>query len=376
MKTSFKILHFITNSSHHPLLYAMTDNTDKRKFDMSVASLNPAGDLQIRYNETGIKTFALDTVKRTQFPQAVLKLSQWLKNNRIDIIQTHLLEASWIGLAAAKLARTPVKILTGHHSAEMPFYKRKPAFWGDVLSSRWLADYIIAPSEQMKEIFIKEEGVPAEKIVIIHHGLDFSNWKSSEAGRERIRNEFNINGKIVFGAIGRIFWSKAYPTLFKAFAPVAEKHPNLTLMVIGAGDLTELRQLARELGIEKQIIFAGWRNDITDLFSAMDVFVHPSLVESFGLVIIEAMAMGKPIICTDVGIAREIIKDNINGFLVPTGSEEKLSTAMEKIIHLRSQWSEIGIVNKKISQKFTAAKMAAEYQKCYFNWLSEQKIRN
>ncbi len=370
MKSRIRLLHFITNSCNHPYLYAVTDFADKSRFDVSVGSLNHAGDLQNHYNKQGIQNFALDSDKRSQYPQAVLKLARWLKKNKIDIIQTHLYDASLVGLAAAKLARTPLKIFTGHHSHEMPFYKGKTAFWGDLLSSRLLADYIIAPSEQMKEIFVEHEGVSAGKIAVVHHGFDFSAWEFSEAGYNRIRGEFNLDKKIVFGAIGKFFWIKDYPKLFKAFAPIAAKFSEAVLMVVGSGDQTNFRQLAKELSIrENQVVFTGWRTDLPDLFSAIDIFVHPSLAESFGLVIVEAMAMGKPVICTNVGIAREIIKDGVNGFLVPAADIEKLAESMEKMIQQRSQWSEMARINREKAREFTAARMATGYEKCYINWL-------
>lgn len=373
MSSSIKILHFITDSNDHEYLYNVTDNTDTSKFEIFAASLNPAGNLQNTYAAKGIESFSLDTVSRKEFPKAVLKLKNWLRQNKIDIIQTHLYDASLVGLLAAKLARTPLKILTGHHSHEMPFYKGKPSFWGDWLSSRFLADYIIAPSGQMKEVFVECEGVPENKIAVVHHGFDLSKLTHSESGRERVRKEFNLEGKTVFGAVGKIFWIKDFPTLIEAFAQVAKEDANNVLMIVGEGDQTGLLTLAKKLSIEKQVIFTGWRSDMIDLFSAMDIFVHPSLAESFGLVITEAMAMEKPLICTDVGIAREIIKDGENGFVVPVSDGKKLGAAMKNILLKRENWREMGKFNRRTVQQFTAEKMAQGYQQCYLEWLRLKK---
>lgn len=363
------LFHFITDSSNHPYLYSLTDYADKSLFNISVGSLHPEGDLHKFYKQKDIQTLSLDTTKRKNFVGAILKLSRWLKSEKIDIIQTHLFDASLVGLTAAKLAGTPLKILTGHHSHEMQFYKKKLSFYGDCLSSRFLADYIIAPSEQMKEIFVKDEGVSPEKIAVVHHGFDFENWKISDDGRQSIRKEFDLSGKIVFGAVGKIFWIKNYPMLLEVFKPIAEKNSNAVLMIVGSGDQNDLRRLASELKIENQIIFTGWRSDIANIFSAIDVFVHPSVAESFGLVVVEAMAMEKPVICTDVGIAREIIEDGKNGFVVPTGDAEKFTEAMEKIIALRENWNEIGKINCELAKKLTAEKMVAGYEACYIKWL-------
>ena len=368
-----KILHFITNSCDHPYLYAVTDYADKDKFEVSVGTLNAAGDLQKYYAARQIETFSLDTELRRHFPAAIIKLARQLRKNRIDIIQTHLFDASFVGLAAAKLARVPLKIFTGHHSHEMQFYKSRPTYWGDCLTSRVFADHIIAPTAQMKEMFIKYENVAAEKISVIHHGFDFSNWKLSKTGRAVIRKEFGLENKTVFGAVGKIFWIKDYPMLLKAFAEAARRFSNLALMIIGTGDQTELRSLAQELKIEKQIIFTGWRTDMADLFAAMDVFVHPALAESFGMVITEAMAMAKPVVSTAVGIAPEVIKNNINGFLTPVGDQKKFAAAMEEMIRTHSDWDQMGRTNHICAKQFTAAKMVAEYEACYIKLLAKRR---
>ena len=373
MPSKVKILHFITDSNDHEYLYNVTDNTDSSNFEIFVASLNPTGNLQKAYRKKGIETLSFDTVSRKEFPKAIFQLKTWLRQNKIDIIQTHLYDASIVGLLAAKLAGTPLKILTGHHSHEMPFYKGKPTFWVEWLSSRFLADHFIAPSEQMREVFIECEGVPEKKIAVVHHGFDLSKLKHSETGRERIRKEFDLEDKVVFGAVGKIFWIKDFPTLIKAFAPIAKADANNVLMIVGEGDQGELLELTKELSVEDQVIFTGRRSDMVDLFSAMDVFVHPSLAESFGLVIAEAMAMGKPLICTDVGIAREIIKDGKNGFIVPVGDEKKLGVAMKSILSKRGNWEEMGKLNHETVQHFTAEKMAEGYKECYLRWLEVRR---
>ncbi len=376
MKSKIKILHFITNSCDHPYLYSVTEYADKSKYEISVGSLNSAGDLQKYYKAQGIEAFSLETNHRSQFPRAVIKLARFLRKNKIDIIQTHLYDASIVGMAAAMLARVKLRIFTGHHSQEIVSHKehfqRNLHFWLDRFVIRWLSQYIIAPSEQMKQSFIDNYSVAAEKIAVVHHGFNFEIWQPSEDAREGIRKEFALKNKIVFGAMGRISWIKDYSTLIKAFAVISTEFPEAVLMIVGAGDQTNLRHLVNSLSIEQKVVFTGWRNDAPALFSAIDVFIHSSLAESFGMVIVEAMAMEKPVICTDVGIAREIIEEGVNGFLVPLGNEEKFVSAMRKTIEMRSRWQEIGTTNCLQVQEFTAAKMTAGYEECYIKWFAEK----
>src|SRR5207248_3024805 len=139
----------------------------------------PAGPLQEQMRACRLRSFALNCASRAHYPRAIIQLAAWLRRERVDIVQTHLFEASLVGLAAARLAGTPLAILTGHHSHEIPLHRRRLLLGVDRLASRWLAHYIMAPSVDMKEIFIRDEGVPAEKIVVLPYGFDLARWRPS-----------------------------------------------------------------------------------------------------------------------------------------------------------------------------------------------------
>ncbi|MBA2734773.1 MAG: glycosyltransferase [Acidobacteria bacterium] len=374
MKRRLKVLHFISFAGRSPFFCAVAEHANRDDFEIIVASLSPTGPLLDDMKERGIQTFALDCTRRAQYPRAVFRLAAWLRRERIDVIQTHLFDASLVGLMAARLARTPLSIFTGHHSHEIPLYRRRALLWADCLSSRWLSHHVIAHSVDMKEIFVQYEGVPPEKIAVIPLGFELDRWNPSTAGRERVRTELSLGGKVVFGAVGRMYWIKDYPTLFKAFAPIAAKMRETMLLVVGDGqDREQLERLARELSLEERIIFTGQRSDIVDVLSAVDVFVHPSLAESFGQVIVEALALGKPVVSTDVGVSREIIENGVNGFLVPTGNSAALQEAMEKILRLRDGWEEMGRNGQKRVQGFAVEKIEPAFEAQYVAWLKERR---
>jgi glycosyltransferase involved in cell wall biosynthesis len=310
-----------------------------------------------------------------QYPGAILKLASWLRREKVDVIQTHLYDASFVGLIAGQLARTPLIVFTGHHSQEIITYSqnfnRKLPLWLDRLNSGFLSNYIIAPSEQMKQSFVLSHKIPESKVAVIPHGFDFANWHSTnETARERIRAELGVNGKVVFGAVGRIYWIKDYSNLIRAFAKFSEKATDAVLLIVGAGDQTELRSVSEELQISDRVIFTGPRQDVMDLYAAMDVFVHSSLAESFGLVIAEAMAMNKPVISTNVGIARQTVIDEVNGFVIPPGDNQALINAFEKMAQNRARWSEMGNAGQRQIRAYTAQKMVADYEEHYIKWLS------
>src|ERR1700730_5581867 len=119
MNRRLKVLHLITNACRHPYFCLIADYADRSRFDLTVASLAPSGALHEDLNQRGIRTFALNCTAGIHYPRALSQLTLWLRREKVDVVQTHLFEASLIGLAAAGLARTPLSILTGHHSQEI-----------------------------------------------------------------------------------------------------------------------------------------------------------------------------------------------------------------------------------------------------------------
>ena len=124
--------------------------------------------------------------------------------------------------------------------------------------------------------------------------------------------------------------------------------------------------------MEGQIIFAGQRSDIVDVLGAIDVLVHPALAESFGQVIIEAMALGKPVVSTDVGISHEIIENGVNGFLMSSGSPEALENGLNQIMMSRDKWQEMGRQGQIRVQPFAVEKIAPAFEAQYVKWLQQR----
>ena len=121
----------------------------------------------------------------------------------------------------------------------------------------------------------------------------------------------------VLGIIARLVEQKGHRYLIEAFATAVQQNRKLRLLIVGSGALEDdLKARVRHCGLEKAVLFTGYRSDTVDLLGAIDIFVHPSLWEGFGLAVLEAMAMGKPVIATRVSALPELIEDTVSGFLV------------------------------------------------------------
>ena len=137
---------------------------------------------------------------------------------------------------------------------------------------------------------------------------------------------------------------------------------------------SSLKALAERLGVGDRVMLPGLRTDIVDLLMAFDVFVHPAIAESFGMVIIEAMATGRPVLSTRVGIAPEVIETGRTGVLCSADTPQALAQGLRQMLALRSTWDSIGQAARLRVQGFTAIAMAARYQQLYRRWLRERKV--
>ena len=385
MKRRLRILHLLTNAFDPPwnwdddpvsrLTWPATSifrHTDRSRFELVIGTLRPpppeAGQIP------GLRLHALPINGPGGFPKAILRLSRWLREQCIDVVQTHLFEAGVVGLSAARLAGTPVAIATGHHLHEFAVNASPgPGFWLDLLCTSRFAHHVIVPCQQMREIVARTYSMPAERIAVVPHGLDPRRLWQQPVSRDAIRSELGLEGRTVVGSIGRLFWIKQYAHLIRAFAAAARTRPELFLLMVGDGEQREeLLALARQLGIADRVRMVGWRGDVIRLLAAMDLFAHPSLTESFGLVLIEAMAAGKPSLSTRVGIAPEVISDD-TGLLVPPNDLEAFQGGLERMLARRDRWEVMGRNAQRIARQFDAPRMVAAYETLAEQWYAASR---
>jgi glycosyltransferase involved in cell wall biosynthesis len=141
--------------------------------------------------------------------------------------------------------------------------------------------------------------------------------------------------------------------------------PEATLVLVGDGDRTPLESLASSLGVSDSVLVLAPRPDVPDLLAAMDLFIHPALAESFAMVIIEAMAMGRPVLSTSVGIAPEAIEDGVSGFLAADGSESALQSRLKRAFDHRRAWPAIANEARRRAHDYRADAMIEAHENLY-----------
>lgn len=361
------VVHVITDAGPHPYFRTLIEAGGLDPASQMVGCLGPAGALQEDMRSLGVRSFALGARSRRDYPVAAARLVRLLRRWRTDVLQTHLLDASLVGLTAGRLARTPVLVMTAHHSHELPFHGRRLVL-GETALAGPLSDHIIAPSRQVADTLIGAAHARPNKIEVVHHGFDLNRLDPATVDRDAIRRELGVQDKLVFGAVGRIYRLKNYPTLLRAFAATLRRIESAKLLIVGAGEREPLRMLASSLGIADKVLLIGPRHDIPSVLAALDVFVHPAAAESFGMVIVEAMAMARPVLSTPVGIAPEILTGG-TGLLTRDASTPGLEEGFQDMLAMRSEWASLGATARGVAEQFTARRMALRYSELYDEWL-------
>jgi glycosyltransferase involved in cell wall biosynthesis len=363
------VVHVITDAGPHPYFRTLIEAGGLERRGLIVGSVGPAGALQREMRELGVGTFALGAHSRAGYPGAVVQLARLLRSTRAQILQTHLVDATLVGLTAARLARVPVSIMTAHHSHELPFHGRR-LLWPEQLAAGPLSDHIIAPSKQVAATLVELAHARPEKIEVAHHGFDLARLDPAAVDGSAVRRELGLDGTLALGAIGRLYALKNYAALLGAFATAFEGHGDARLVIAGPGDAAPLARQAERLGIGEQVVFAGPRDDIPQLLAALDAFVHPAIAESFGMVIVEAMAMGKPVLSTPVGVAPEVVKSGESGVLCASSGRADLERGLRDLLSLRDRWAELGLAGRERVSGFTASATVRTYERLYRTWLN------
>lgn len=304
-------------------------------------------DVEVLYGETYIS--------RRRYPQFLPRLVRLLRRLEIDVIHGHLFDASALAIAAGTLGNTKLKVVTRHHGAVHENLGR-PCHWKvDKLTGRW-ADLVIAVSNNTRSYLENKEGVEASKISVVGNGVDLERFRPlSFHERAYIRRRLAIEAGQVVIVPASLKPIKGHKYLLSAIAKVRHSlSERLHLLIAGDGPLRrELEEEVRLLGLEEAVQFLGWRRDVAQLVGASDATILPSLSETFGQVIIEAMAAGCPVIGTSVGGLPEIIEDGENGLLVESGSSDALREALSRVL-----------TDKELRQRITAGglRQAGEFE--------------
>jgi glycosyltransferase involved in cell wall biosynthesis len=264
------------------------------------------------------------------------------------------------------MAHGPVGVHTAHHSHELPFHGRKLKAAERMLAGV-LAHHVIAPSRQVAAT-LADLGVAGSKIDVVHHGFDLDKLDPARANGRAVRRELGLGEGLVVGTVGRDYFLKNHRRLIRAFDAASDALGDARLLIVCGGGGTRLRQFVSGLGLEERVRVTDGREDIPNVLAAMDVYVHPAVAESFGMTVMEAMAMARPVVATSVGIVPEVLRDEVNGVIAASATVSDLEHALRRAVAISDRWPDLGREARRVAKNFTAQGMVATHERLYERW--------
>ena len=317
-----------TNGGAQEHVYNLVNRLDRDFYDVSIVSLSPGSAVR-KLQKAGFEVTVIDEPDDVI---ATATLAAHLADARPDVVHNHMFRAEIVGTKAV------IALATAGH--------RRPWVVSTVHSSRVRApedleqlrrltpsmDRLIVVSKAIDRKVV-EEGRQGAKRVLIYNGVDLERYDHQEPCCT-LREEYGMApDSPIVGVVGRLELEKGHPTLLEAWPMVLEQVPNAYLLIVGEGSRQDaLRQIAREQGIAHHVIFTGRRDDIPAITAALDVAVLPSYREAQGLTILEAMAMSRPVVASNVGGIPEMVEDGVTGLLVPPHNPPALAAALTRIL--------------------------------------------
>ncbi len=273
-----------------------------------------------------------------------LRLRRELRRTPPDLVHTMLFEADLVGRLAAAGTGVPVLSSLVNTSYE-PVRFRDPSISRhrlrtlqalDALTGRFLTTHFHALTEAVKESAVRTLRLPPERITVVPRGRDpLRLGAASLQRRQRARRALGLDSSAeVVVTVGRQTYQKGQRFLLEAAALLAGERPRLKVVVAGKeGPVTpELRRLQSELGLSEIVEFLGNRTDVPEILAAGDVFAFPSLYEGIGGAVIEAMALGLPVVCSDLAPLREVVESGRSALLVPPEDPRSLASAVNRLL--------------------------------------------
>jgi len=321
------------------------------------------GILATKLRDEGIK---VDIVQEDQLNlcSMVHTVRTILKTEGIELVHVHGFKENFVGGIAAKLSRVKGIIRT-HHGRGMVGVRGRNGYV-ERINATILTDKLIAVSSELRD-FLVHEGFKGSKISVVQNGIDPDSVRPNN-GIEEVRKQFGIpRDKMVIGTIGRVEPVKGPTYFLRGAKMIAGTRNDVFFAMVGDGSLLEeMRGYAKKLAIDSITLFPGFSRTPIDWLQGFDVFGLTSLHEGIPMVLLEAMALGKPIIASSVGGIPDVIKDGYSGLLVTPEDPFAFAASVCKLLddeHLRKYLGDNA--RKEVFEKFSLNQTIIQTKEVY-----------
>jgi len=303
----------------------------------------PSSPLAIRAQEMQLAFIPLSPRWKYGDLLAAQRLARVWKEHRIEVVI--LMQSKDLHLAALASIFAPQTQLVFYQQMQSGYNKRDLAHtWVYSKLSLW-----VTLTERMKADVLAFTRVPEHKIAVVPLGIDLSDFNPALYSHKQSKEALGLPpDRLTIGVLGRLDPQKGQETLLRAIPAIMKQHPEVYIVIAGdetageSGYKKYLEDLSQTLGIEKAVQFLPFVDNVSRFMAALDIFLLPSYSETFGLVLVEAMAMEKPIVATNAGGVPEIIADGITGILIEPRNTESLAYAILRILNDNTLGASLG----------------------------------
>jgi glycosyltransferase involved in cell wall biosynthesis len=347
-----------------------------RKTDIEVFAITlNEGTLASNLRDTGVEVAVIDE-SSFSFPVILKKAASMLSPRKVDILHTHRYKENLLGTRLKKSCHIPFLVQTVHGMPEAftGFDRVKITLYrmvNEFITARFF-DRVIAVSEDIRSALSRR--IRRQKLAVIYNSVDIAAIKSSRSAHD-VRAELGIPANhALIGSAGRMVPVKGYDIFIRAAEKIRKENPDVHFVLIGDGaERPALEHQAQSRGLEDSLIFTGFRRDIHDLLGSLDVFVISSFHEGIPVVLLEAMALGRPIVTTAVGGVPEVVSDGVSARLVPPGDPSLLADSIMQLLADRTIGAELAAgAQKTVAERFSTEAQATRLVETY-RQLGEQK---
>lgn len=353
----------------------LASSLDHSRFRSLVVQLSPRGTVPLAQGTLGsARVFHLPTGKFYSLAgvRQIFRLARLAREEKVDVIQTFFEKAEVMGWLARRLAGVPVWVTSRRDLG----FKRKQVYDRIFRETSRSCDGLVAVCRAVKDETASREGFPADKIQVIYNALEDATLDGSRSsGPSRAELGLPADGRLVGMVANFNFEIKGHRHFIEAAAQVAGGRNNIRFILVGDGALRPgCEQQARDLGLGDRIHFLGKRGDVSSILAHLDISVLCSTSEGLSNVVMESMAVGKPVVATRVGGNPELVEDGVTGLVVPPADSAALADAVGVLLDDPAKAGAMGAAGRRVAEeRFSVRAMVAAHENLYARLCFEAK---
>jgi glycosyltransferase involved in cell wall biosynthesis len=343
----------------------------RERFQPEVVTLHGFGHYWdvLRSWDIPVQTLVPHEFARAAIPVIFGRLFRLLARHPYDVVHTHLIGANVLAAPLAALFRVPLRLT---HDQTMDDVRRRSVVHRglDTLANR-LNHHVIAVSSSIGAFVARQEGIPPQKISVIYNAVDLERFSPRKTSKKQLRRRLGLPEEgLLIGGVGRLHYQKNFPLFLEVAAQVSARLPQAVFVIAGEGpERAGLAELSQKLGIAPKVHFVGFVKEMPEFYQSLDLLLLTSHFEGTPLTVLEAMAMGVPVVASHVDGVGEVVQDGQDGLLVLPGRRDLFVEHTCQVLQDHSQWRRLSRAAREKARQHSAAAMVRQVEVLYLHYL-------